>query len=209
MPNVSKIRNLKGQIFYLMAEQVNSHTVQSDVPQNAQFTDTTYDLFTNAASTKKERGGTVPFPSSTQLADDATHRFLNAQGNWIKINEDGEITYKAESTLSYVKDNSEVTNDYSVKLNDVDNNTSSAQYTLTAGQGTTASVNHQVVIGKYNSQDNDSIFLVGNGADAAHKANIFGVSYDGNAFLALDEQDELATAIKALWGANSLAPLVH
>lgn len=206
MPNVSKIVNLRGQIFYLMADQVNGHTVQSDIPANAQFTDTTYDLFTNTSSTKKDIGGTVPFPSSAELADDATHRFLNAQGNWVKISTDGQITYKAESTLSWVKDG---TGNQSVKMNDVENNNASSNYSFVAGQGTSVSQNYQVALGKYNKVDQDSIFMIGNGTQNTHD-NIFGIGYDGNIYLYLNQQsDELTTAITDLWGANALSPLLH
>ena len=58
------------------AATVNSHTVLSDVPANAVFTDTTYT--TMGASGSGHKGGLVPDPGSTA----GTTKFLREDGTW-------------------------------------------------------------------------------------------------------------------------------
>jgi len=58
------------------AATVNNHSVQSDVPANAVFTDTTYS--TMVASGSSHAGGLVPDPGSTA----GTTKFLREDGTW-------------------------------------------------------------------------------------------------------------------------------
>ena len=56
---------------------VNSHTVNSDVPANAKFTDTTYETFTGASSIANGSKGLVPAPIKGE-----ENSFLKADGTW-------------------------------------------------------------------------------------------------------------------------------
>ena len=58
------------------ADTVNNHTVKSDVPENAKFTDTTYDVFT--ASTD----GLVPKAGTPVTTENAYKYFLTAAATW-------------------------------------------------------------------------------------------------------------------------------
>ena len=58
------------------AEKVNGHTVASDVPANAKFTDTTYTNFVKSGSGAK--AGLVPTPSTTA----GTSKYLREDGTW-------------------------------------------------------------------------------------------------------------------------------
>lgn len=59
------------------AATVNSHTVNSDVPANAVFTDTTYSVM--GASGSSHASGLVPDPGSTA----GTTKFLREDGTWV------------------------------------------------------------------------------------------------------------------------------
>ena len=58
------------------ADTVNNHTVKSDVPENAKFTDTTYNVFTAAAD------GLVPKAATPVTTDNAYKYFLTAAAKW-------------------------------------------------------------------------------------------------------------------------------
>ena len=59
------------------ASTVNNHTVHADVPENAQFTDTTYTTFQGATEEETGAEGLVPAPG---IGD--TEKFLCADGTW-------------------------------------------------------------------------------------------------------------------------------
>lgn len=58
------------------ADTVNNHTVKSDVPENAKFTDTTYEVFT------KSTNGLVPKAGTPVTSDNAYKYFLTAAATW-------------------------------------------------------------------------------------------------------------------------------
>ena len=58
------------------ADTVNGHTVNSDVPANAKFTDTTYENFVKSGTGAKS--GLVPAPSTTA----GTKKYLREDGTW-------------------------------------------------------------------------------------------------------------------------------
>ena len=57
-----------------------SHSVKKDVPEDAQFTDTTYDVFVGATTESEGSSGLVPVPT---VAD--TERFLKGNGEWSDV----------------------------------------------------------------------------------------------------------------------------
>lgn len=59
------------------ANTVNNHTVNADVPESAEFTDTTYDAFQGATEEEAGKEGLVPAPE----VEDAG-KFLCADGSW-------------------------------------------------------------------------------------------------------------------------------
>ena len=66
----------------LSVAKVNGHTVETDVPVNAVFTDTTYNVFTTTVN------GLVPFPTTS------TGNFLKDDGTWaIAQGEKGDNAY--------------------------------------------------------------------------------------------------------------------
>lgn len=60
------------------ADTVNGHTVKSDVPENAKFTDTTYSNMTGATASAAGKAGLVPAPAAGSQAAS----FLKASGGW-------------------------------------------------------------------------------------------------------------------------------
>lgn len=56
---------------------VNGHTVNSDVPEGAKFTDTTYSAFTGATAFSDGSAGLVPAPSTVDV-----NSFLCGDGTW-------------------------------------------------------------------------------------------------------------------------------
>ena len=54
-------------------------------------------------------------------------------------------------------------------------------YSHAQNQGTLANGNAQTAIGKFNVADTTSAFIVGNGADADHRSNMFFIDWNGNA----------------------------
>lgn len=60
------------------------------------------------------------------------------------------------------------------------------------GLGTIASAEAQTAIGKYNAEDADALFIVGNGTDYGHRSNAFTVDKDGNVKVSGSLQAEVA-----------------
>ena len=54
-------------------------------------------------------------------------------------------------------------------------------YSHAQNQGTLANGNAQTTIGKFNVADTTSAFIIGNGADASHRSNMFFIDWSGNA----------------------------
>lgn len=61
---------------------VNGHSVNSDVPAGAKFTDTTYTNFVGATANASGKAGLVPAPSTG-----ATNLFLRSDGTWGSVAE--------------------------------------------------------------------------------------------------------------------------
>lgn len=60
------------------ADTVNNHTVKSDVPENAKFTDTTYSNMTAATASTAGKAGLVPAPAAGKQTS-----FLRGDGTWV------------------------------------------------------------------------------------------------------------------------------
>ena len=60
------------------ANTVNNHTVKSDVPENAKFTDTTYSNMTAATASAAGKAGLVPAPAAGEQTS-----FLRGDGTWV------------------------------------------------------------------------------------------------------------------------------
>lgn len=54
-------------------------------------------------------------------------------------------------------------------------------YSHAQNQGTLTNGNAQTAIGKFNVADTTSAFIIGNGADASHRSNMFFIDWSGNA----------------------------
>lgn len=84
------------------ADTVNGHTVLADVPENAKFTDTTYEVFQGASATQKGRPGLVPGP-----VQGFENNFLRGDGTWAEIE---KVTIgEAGENLGVVKTGGNVT----------------------------------------------------------------------------------------------------
>lgn len=68
------------------ADTVNGHTVQSNVPKNAKFTDTTYSVFKGATSSAAGSSGLVPAPASGK-----TNQLMGSAGSWVDEMTDDDI----------------------------------------------------------------------------------------------------------------------
>lgn len=81
------------------AETVNGHTVKTDVPQGAKFTDTntTYSAMTGASADTAGRTGLVPAPAAGKQES-----FLRGDGTWCELKEetDAEIDRIIAGTFS-------------------------------------------------------------------------------------------------------------
>jgi hypothetical protein len=70
--------DLKDVAFTGNADTVNSHTVETDVPANAKFTDTTYSAMKGATASAAGTTGLVPAPASGKQTS-----FLRGDGAWV------------------------------------------------------------------------------------------------------------------------------
>lgn len=59
-------------------------------------------------------------------------------------------------------------------------------FSTVIGSGGKAESANQTAVGKYNSNDSDNAFEIGNGTDDTNRSNAFAVGWDGNMELALD-----------------------
>ena len=59
---------------------VCAHSVKKDVPEDAKFTDTTYDVFVGATDTENGQTGLVPYPTTLQK-----NKFLKGDGTWSDV----------------------------------------------------------------------------------------------------------------------------
>ena len=57
-----------------------SHSVKKDVPEDAQFTDTTYDVFVGATTEQEGSAGLVPRPTTDDI-----EKFLKGNGSWSNV----------------------------------------------------------------------------------------------------------------------------
>ena len=62
------------------ADTVNNHTVNANVPANANFTDTTYSVMGAATSSAAGKTGLVPAPEAGQQ-----NAFLRGDGTWSEM----------------------------------------------------------------------------------------------------------------------------
>lgn len=62
------------------ADTVNGHTVKSDVPINAKFTDTTYSAMSGASDSVSGEEGLVPAPVSGDNS-----KYLRGDGTWASV----------------------------------------------------------------------------------------------------------------------------
>ena len=84
------------------ADTVNGHTVLADVPENAKFTDTTYEVFKGASATQKGTWGLVPMP-----IQGSENSYLRGDGTWAEIE---KVTIgEAGENLGVVKTGGNVT----------------------------------------------------------------------------------------------------
>lgn len=188
MAYISRIVDLQGNIYYFDAIRVNNHTVEKDVPSNAIFTDTTYQLFTEEMDTTK--GGLVSLPELPSGADPAQY-YLTANGEWQKLADD--LSVLVESDLRYVKDDtSGSANHIGTVIGDVANNQAIGQYSVAAGQGTIATQNDSLAIGRYNKTKSGEMFVIGVGTNAStNRKSAFSVLDNGNIYLLLESGDPL------------------
>ncbi len=64
------------------ASTVNGHTVEKDVPSNAKFTDTTYDVMQGATASVSGKKGLVPAPNNGKQ-----DHVLKGDGTWGEMKE--------------------------------------------------------------------------------------------------------------------------
>lgn len=62
------------------ADTVNGHTVDTNVPVNAKFTDTTYSVMGAATSSAAGKTGLVPAPAAGKQT-----AFLRGDGTWVEM----------------------------------------------------------------------------------------------------------------------------
>ncbi len=83
MANIDQIEIPSGNSTFtydIDAKTVNGHTVATDVPANAVFTDTTYSPFTGTDGTEAGVAGLVPAPSISDA-----NKVLKSDGTWMSI----------------------------------------------------------------------------------------------------------------------------
>lgn len=76
-------------------------------------------------------------------------------------------------------------------FNDYENNEAQAKFSHASGTGTIATIEAQMVAGKYNAQDNEALFIVGNGTSNTDRKNALVVKTDGSV---IANNKELATS---------------
>lgn len=73
----------------------------------------------------------------------------------------------------------------------------SGEASFAGGNRTIASQNFQTALGTYNAENEDALFIVGNGEDADHRSNAFVVNKDGTATLSKGPTEDMDVATKA------------
>ena len=122
MADIKKIKMPDNTTYDLRDSNLNGHTVNADVPSNAVFTDTTYNVMTGATSSTDGTSGLVPAPSSSGY----NIKYLRADGSWatpapkVKVI-DYTITMLAEdeSFIETITD-SEITSNHFVVSSTID-----------------------------------------------------------------------------------------
>lgn len=148
------ITDLHDAAFTGNAAKVNGHTVESDVPANAKFTDTTYSTFTKSGSGAK--AGLVPAPSTTA----GTTKYLREDGTWAVPTSESTNTIKS----------------LSVSLPLASWNTSNKTVSVTA-TGVTASNN--IIIG-WPTEDSQKAYTLAGISCTAQGANSLTFTYSVN-----------------------------
>ena len=204
MAYISNIRDLEKKIYYFNAAKVNNHSVEADVPSNAQFTDTTYQLFTE--ETDPDKGGLVPKPVIPN-GYSASECYLTADGVWRTI-EDG-LSVLVESDLKYVKDDtSQGNNHVGTVVGAVRYNRAIGENSVAAGLYTVATQDNSLVIGKYNQYKEaggtGEVFSIGNGDSIFSRKTVFSVLDNGNIYMDITQSssDPLYLAIERVGGFN-------
>lgn len=150
--------------------------------------------------------------NNTISGDYCHHNFTNGSGNTITsyystaLGSDNTITSSAcfasggyntiNSGHSFASGDYNIINGwYSTALGY--GNTTNNSYSVALGYNLKTNADSQTVVGKYNVEDSDKIFIVGNGAyssDGSKNSNAFAVSKDGNAYVGNNQNQVLSTA---------------
>lgn len=156
------------------------------------------------------------FSKGTPLTDTRDIEYEGVNYGTVQIYYDGDYTFSVNGYLSasavsagYFIDVIGVGYGYTIILRDpvftFGTRTSDAgKFSTVIGKELSASYAHQFACGKYNTDDPDYAFMIGNGSMDAGESNAYAVTWDGNQLMALDEtattgtDAELYSAITAL-----------
>lgn len=141
---------------------VNGHTVNSDVPSDAKFTDTTYSTATENSNGLMTSNMVINYNKMLSNVGYSTARKTNSNAGV------SSTVFGMGNTAS---------GDYSMAVGN--GTTASGQQSFAAGLGTTASGTSQFVTGRYNKPDTSKAFIVGGGSNADSTKNLMEVSWTG------------------------------
>ena len=192
--DVSELRNRIENI----ETALDGHTIGTDVPEDAKFTDTVYDdtavkadILANTEAINQNKTD-ISLLKETTINGVSVSRELDSQT-------DLKIAGKIVTGQSFnINGQNVVAQDGAEAFNGMDaiatgkyshaegaGTTASGDYSHAEGVGTIASSNYQHVQGKYNVEDanNKYAFIIGNGGDANNRSNALAIDWDGKIYI--------------------------
>ena len=176
---ITNFIDFKGRKFDIDADVINGYHVQSDVPPNAHFTDTTYfNLKNNITSENTEFLVDLP-PEQVNYINQT---YYNGQGEWKEIEIDISSIPQSQIDKAKIRKSVKENNNPGVAFGDSSVLSNLYPYTVSIGENNVTESDYQFVVGsgsQYNATA--SLFILGN------DNNIFTIEEDGNMKIFIDK----------------------
>ena len=183
------------------ADTVNNHTVESNVPADAVFTDTTYESVTQtedglmSAADKAKLDGVEEGATKTLIDMELSSTSTNPVQNKVvtdALNNKADKSKYSDTTINVGRKAGTTVGAYSTaewfdttasgesSHAEGSNTTASGSYSHAEGSNTIAKGESQHVQGKYNIADETSAFIIGNGSSDNARSNAAKIDWNGN-----------------------------
>ena len=169
------------------ADTVNNHTVESNVPADAVFTDTTYESVTQtedglmSAADKAKLDGVEEGATKTLIDMELSSTSTNPVQNKVvtdALNNKADKSKYSDTTINVGRKAGTTVGAYSTA--EGFDTTASGESSHAEGSNTIAKGESQHVQGKYNIADETSAFIIGNGSSDNARSNAAKIDWNGN-----------------------------